>query len=100
METDLDRYRRTFFDEAADHLAAAEAALLRLDAGPHDPAATVEAFRAVHSLKGGADAVGFPDLARFTHRLEEVLDRCRGDAPIPRPRIDLLLDAAQSEEPA
>lgn len=92
MESNLERYRKTFFAEATEHLAALEASFLRLDAGAHDSTATDDAFRAAHSLKGGADAVGFPHLARFAHRLEEVLDRCRGTQPIPQHRLDLLLE--------
>jgi two-component system, chemotaxis family, sensor kinase CheA len=93
MESDLERYRKTFFAEAAEHLAALEAAVLRLDGGAHDPAAADDAFRAAHSLKGGADAVGFPRLTQFTHSLEEVLDQCRGSRSVPRRRLDLLLEA-------
>lgn len=93
MESDLERYRKTFFAEAQDHLATLEAALLRLDSGDHDPAVADDAFRAAHSLKGGADAVGFPHLTRFTHALEEVLDRCRGSSVISRQRLDVLLEA-------
>ncbi len=96
METDLDRYRRTFFAEAGDHLAALEGALLRLDAGAHDPEAADDAFRAAHSLKGGADAVGLPRLTRFTHAFEEVLDRCRDGRPISRRRLDVLLEASDA----
>ena len=92
METDLDRYRTTFLAEAADHLVALEGALLRLET-TNDDAAADDAFRVAHSLKGGADAVGFPRLAKFTHALEELLDRCRNGQPISRPRLDLLLEA-------
>ncbi|MFM8272216.1 MAG: chemotaxis protein CheW [Gemmata sp.] len=93
METDLERYRRTFFAEAVEHLAALESSLLRLESGGHDPATADAAFRAAHSLKGGADAVGFPQLTRFTHAMEEVLDRCRTATVIPTERLDTLLEA-------
>lgn len=93
METDLERYRKTFFAEATEHLAALESSLLRLESGGHDPATADAAFRAAHSLKGGADAVGFPQLTRFTHAMEEVLDRCRTAAAIPTERLDTLLEA-------
>ncbi len=96
MKIDADKYRETFFGEAAEHLAALEAALLRLDAGPHDPAAVDDAFRAAHSIKGGADAVGFPDLARFTHGLETRLAGHRGAGPVPQPALDLLLEATDA----
>ncbi len=94
MRIDPTRYRKTFFDEAADHLAAFEGALLRLEKGPHDPDAVDEAFRAAHSVKGGADAVGLPAVARFTHALEGILAQARTQPnPLARQTLDLLLEA-------
>lgn len=93
MRIDPATYRKTFFDEAADHLTALEGALLRLEKGPPDPTAVDEAFRAAHSVKGGADAVGFPHIAKFTHSVEEFLERFRADGRVPRQVLDLLLEA-------
>ncbi|HEX4611547.1 MAG TPA: Hpt domain-containing protein [Urbifossiella sp.] len=95
MKIDITKYRDTFFEEAAEHLAALEAALLRLDAAAGDAEALTEAFRAAHSVKGGADAVGLPDVTAFTHTLEGVLDLARsGPAAVPRRTLELLLEAS------
>jgi two-component system chemotaxis sensor kinase CheA len=95
MKIDTAKYRDTFFEEAAEHLAALEAALLQLDAEPGDAAALSEAFRAAHSVKGGADAVGLPDVTAFTHTLEGVLDLARsGQARMTRRTLELLLEAS------
>ncbi len=94
MKFDLTQYRKTFFDEARDHLAAIETALLRLDGA--DPGAIDDAFRAAHSIKGGADAVGFPHIAKYTHGLEETFDRFRGADRIPRTVLDRLLEATDT----
>lgn len=97
MSTDPTRYRQTFFDESAEHVAALEGALLRLEAGPHDPEDVNGAFRAVHSIKGGADAVGFPAVARFTHGMETLLGSLRGPrGTVPGRVIDLLLRATDT----
>jgi two-component system chemotaxis sensor kinase CheA len=93
VKTDLDRYRKTFFAEAADHLVVLEKSLLALEVGPHDAVVVDEAFRAAHSVKGGADAVGLPNIARFTHAIEGVLDQARNQTRTPRSTIDLLLEA-------
>ncbi|MBP3960630.1 Hpt domain-containing protein [Gemmata sp. G18] len=92
MRIDPTAYRKTFFDEAIDHLAALEGALLRLEKGA-DSTAVDEAFRAAHSVKGGADAVGFPHIAKFTHSVEGFLERFRAGGQIPRRGLDLLLEA-------
>lgn len=94
MQIDVTTYRETFFAEAGDHLAALEAILLRLEAKPSDPEAVADAFRAAHSVKGGADAVGLPEIARFTHALEGLLDQARSRPdPLSRAKLDLLLEA-------
>ncbi|AMV28045.1 Chemotaxis protein CheA [Gemmata sp. SH-PL17] len=52
-----------------------------------------EAFRAAHSVKGGADAVGFPHIAKFTHSVEGFLERFRANGQVPRRGLDILLEA-------
>ncbi len=96
MHINPEKYRLTFFDEAGEHLAELEAALLRLDARPDDGEAVDAAFRAAHTIKGGADLVGVGEVARFGHALETLLDRYRGGRAVPRPALDLLLDAADA----
>ncbi len=96
MNIDWTRYRDMFFEEAVEHLAALEAGLLRLDANLGDAAAVDDAFRAAHSLKGGADIVGLRELAQLTHRLESVLEGFRHTAPIPRAVVDRLLEATDA----
>ena len=92
MKFDPNQYRETFFAEAAEHLQALEAALLRLDAGS-DPDAVDEAFRSAHTIKGGADVVGLDSVARLTHTLETLLARFRSAAGVvPRAALDLLME--------
>ena len=47
-------------------------------------------FREVHSLKGLASLLGFPDIASMTHELEDLLSRLRLGAPLEGPVLDLL----------
>ncbi|MCU0703342.1 MAG: Hpt domain-containing protein, partial [Fimbriiglobus sp.] len=96
MRIDPERYKATFFEEARDHLADLEGALLRLDARPDDAEAVDAAFRAAHTLKGGADLVGLGPVARFAHGLETLLDQFRGGRAVPRRVLDLLLEATDT----
>lgn len=94
MNIDPTKYRQAFFDESSEHLSVLEASLLRLEVSPNDQDAIGEAFRAVHSIKGGADAVGMPSIAEFTHALENILDQFRSEAGVVPSRFtDLLLRA-------
>ena len=93
MQIDPTQYSKTFFAEVEEHLESLEGALLRLEKSPRDLAAINEAFRAAHSIKGGADAVGFPQIAEFTHALEETLARGRREERLESAKVDLLLGA-------
>lgn len=92
MKIDLSRFRDTFFQEAAEHVNNMEAALLGLGETSADPEVLNSIFRAAHSIKGGSGTFGFDDVMRFTHRLEELLDRMReGKSEASPARIELLL---------
>jgi two-component system, chemotaxis family, sensor kinase CheA len=94
MKIDLSRFRDTFFQEAAEHVNNMEALLLGLGDAPADAEVLNSIFRAAHSIKGGSGTFGFDDVMRFTHRLEELLDRMReGKADATPARIELLLRA-------
>jgi two-component system, chemotaxis family, sensor kinase CheA len=94
MKIDLTRFRVAFFQEAAEHLDKMEAALLALESGPKDPEQLNAIFRAAHSIKGASGTFGFEDVTRFTHALEDLLDRMRrGEVEPSAERIELLLRA-------
>ena len=64
----------TFLEEAEEHLQAISAALRALTLDAADRAALLTVRRSVHTLKGAAGLVGFGDLARIAHRMEDLLD--------------------------
>jgi len=77
MKIDLSQFRQTFLQESADHIASMEAGLLQLRSTPDDVELLNSIFRAAHSIKGGAGSFGMTNLVRFTHSLENILDRMR-----------------------
>ena len=92
---DPGQFREAFIEEATEHLETLEQALLGLEADPLRGELVDEIFRAAHSIKGGAATFGLPEVARFTHSLEGLLDRVRRGVLQPIPgRIALLLRAA------
>ncbi len=72
--TGLEKYKQTFFDECEDRLADLDAALAALEDDTARNDALYEAFRAVHSIKGGGAAFGFEALVQFSHSFESALD--------------------------
>jgi two-component system chemotaxis sensor kinase CheA len=77
MKIDIDQFREIFFAEASEHLETLESSLLKLDSTPDDSELLNAIFRSAHSMKGASGTFGFEDIARFTHVLENLLDKLR-----------------------
>jgi two-component system chemotaxis sensor kinase CheA len=92
MKIDLSQFRQTFMQESAEHVEAMEAGLLALRTAPDDTETLNAIFRSAHSIKGGAGSFGLTNLVRFTHALENLLDRLRAfEIPATAEVISLLL---------
>jgi len=76
---DFEDYTTVFFQECDELLDDLEERLGALTDGDADPEVVHAAFRAVHSIKGGADAFGFRALVTFAHVFEATMDAIRGD---------------------
>lgn len=82
MQNDLDKDElaaalATFMDEARDLIVDMEAILLRAEAGTSDEDDLPALFRCAHTIKGSAGLFGLDEVVRFTHVVENVLDRLR-----------------------
>ncbi len=77
MKIDLSQFRQTFIQESAEHIASMETGLLDLRSEPDNVELLNSIFRSAHSIKGGAGSFGMASLVRFTHSLENLLDRMR-----------------------
>ena len=74
---DLAEFKQTYFQECEELLADLEGQLTALQDGETDDEILNAAFRAIHSIKGGAGAFGFTQLVSFAHVFETVLDLMR-----------------------
>ncbi len=77
---DASRYAALFLTESREQLAACGRALLDWERDPAAPEPVVALFRAIHTFKGMAAAMGFANLTELAHRTETALARFR-DAP-------------------
>lgn len=107
----LAELKQTFFQECDELLGALEQKLQALDEGSIDPEDVNAAFRAIHSIKGGAGAFGCTELVAFAHVFEASLDHLRSgrvaieDAPFTlflrcSDAVADLVAAARNDEPA
>ncbi len=63
-----------FLLEAEEHFARIEQHLRGLDRAADRTVALGEIRRSVHTLKGSAGMVGFPEISQLAHRMEDLLD--------------------------
>ena len=105
---ELEEFRTIFFQECNELLGALEEALSEIESGHADSDNINAAFRAIHSIKGGAGAFGFDGMVSFCHNLESVLDKLRNDQIVlshdlarlllrSKDIVADLVDAAQSD---
>lgn len=78
MATDVDmtQYLDLFLQEAEEQLQILEVETLKLEQDPNADRLSL-IFRAAHTLKGSARAMGFGDFANLTHEMENLLDALR-----------------------
>jgi two-component system, chemotaxis family, sensor kinase CheA len=92
VQIDVSRFRAAFYVEAAEHLQHMEAALLQLESAPRDTELLNTIFRAAHSIKGASTTFGIDEVGRFTHVLENLLERLRdGILETSNELVELLL---------
>lgn len=68
-----------FAQEAREQLAAMEDGLLRMEQGDLDGENINAIFRAAHTIKGASGVVELTHIEKFTHILENLLDRLRNN---------------------
>ncbi|MBF2052724.1 MAG: chemotaxis protein CheA [Candidatus Sericytochromatia bacterium] len=90
---EMDEIIDDFVIESAELLEQLDRDLLLLEQHPEDLELLNNIFRPVHTIKGNASFLGFNKLTRFTHQLENVLDKLRsGDMAVSESVMDLVLD--------
>ncbi|MHB1222932.1 MAG: Hpt domain-containing protein [Gemmatimonadaceae bacterium] len=95
------RYAELFLSESREHLSVVNGALLDLERGRAPADAVRSLFRAVHSMKGMAGAMGYSAVAELAHELESLLDGLRGgQRSVDGDVIDALFVAADALDDA
>jgi two-component system chemotaxis sensor kinase CheA len=96
MSVDLEKYRSLYFAEAQEQLAALNRHLDALTENPQDRSELNHAFRVAHTLKAMSATMGYGELTRAAHALEDLLARTRSQTEAPSEiTIRLLKNAAE-----
>jgi two-component system chemotaxis sensor kinase CheA len=81
-----------FLNEALMNLEEVESSFMELESASDTKPLLDKIFRLAHNLKGGSRAVGFGEVAEFTHQLESlVLKLQRNEIPLSSEMITTLL---------
>jgi two-component system chemotaxis sensor kinase CheA len=95
---DLSRYATLFLTESREQLGACGQALLEWERTPGAAEPVVGLFRAMHTFKGMAAAMGYSNLTELAHRSESMLDLLRSDPASGREVIDLFFRVVDALE--
>ncbi len=90
---DTAKYTELFVTESREKLSEISNGLLQLERA-ESPVAIAELFRAVHTIKGMAGAMGFAGVAELSHEMETLLDRLRSGVLTANPAVIETLFAA------
>lgn len=94
---DMSAYRDLFVSEARSHLTAFGELIVQLEDLAGDTAAINELFRHAHSLKGMAATMGYEQVIRIAHLMEDHLGRIRSGECVLVPALtDLLLEGSDA----
>jgi chemosensory pili system protein ChpA (sensor histidine kinase/response regulator) len=88
-----------FLPEAEEHLRAISLALPALTEQPNNRELLQEIRRSAHSLKGSAGVVGFHEMSRLAHRMEDLLDLLyEQELSVTPERLELLFASTDALE--
>ena len=91
-DIEMEEIYSVFAQEAREQLTAMEDGLLRMEQGDHDSETLNAIFRAAHTIKGASGVVEIHHIEKFTHILENLLDKLRnGELAVSSDMITALL---------
>ncbi|MEA1884767.1 MAG: chemotaxis protein CheA [Thermotogota bacterium] len=77
MGSEFDQYLSTFIDETKEYMSTLNEQMLLLEKEPDNMEAINEIFRTIHTLKGMSGTMGFSNMAKLSHRMENIFDLIR-----------------------
>jgi len=91
------KYLTLFVAEAAEHLAALQSELVRLEQEPPTAPLWDSIFRRMHSVKGSAGTLGFGRIVDIAHAAENLIARLKAKKDkLERAEVDLLFAATDA----
>src|SRR5512143_233228 len=90
---DMSKYVKMYVSESQDRLQRMDGLLLTLEQDGAERSAIDTLFREAHSIKGMSASMGYEELAKVSHRMEDFLEQYRGGkGTVERGGVDLLFE--------
>jgi len=91
---DMKEIIEDFLVEADELVQSLDANFVKLESAPNDLALLNEIFRAAHTVKGTSSFLGFEQVTKLTHKMEDVLNKLRKSELVVTPVVmDVLLES-------
>ncbi|HDM70632.1 MAG TPA: chemotaxis protein CheA, partial [Thermotogales bacterium] len=74
-----EQYLSVFLDEAREYMESLNENMLKLEKDPEDMEIINEIFRVLHTLKGMSATMGFENMSKLCHRMENIFDDLRNE---------------------
>lgn len=89
---DTSKYQELFISEAEEYLEQISDSILELERNPGNMDAVNNMFRGLHTIKGMAASMGYGEIAKIAHQLEDVADLIRNNKiKLYKELIDIML---------
>lgn len=89
---DTSKYQELFISEAEEYLEQISDSILELERNPSNKDAVSNMFRGLHTIKGMSASMGYGDIAKIAHQLEDIADLIRnGRIKLYKELIDIML---------
>ncbi|MGE5474728.1 MAG: chemotaxis protein CheW [Ignavibacteriales bacterium] len=93
-KSDFEKLFNTFLEESAEQFEIIEQEILKLEKCADDEQAINEVFRMAHSLKGSTALMGFENMTKLTHSLEDMLQKVKDkEISINSEIVDILFES-------
>ncbi len=86
----MEEYKGLFFMEVKEHLQNINDCLIAYERSPEETGRLDEVFRSAHTIKGSSAMMGYEDISKLTHAMEDAFDLLRKGSKMPTDLMDLF----------
>ena len=91
-----EKYLDIFKDEASSHLSALEKCVLDIELKGASPELIKEGMRSAHTIKGSARLLGFEEIGKIAHKIEDIFKEVDSGKPLTPEIINEILNGIDS----